>query len=186
MLKRLTVWQNLVIPNIPESKLATVKKAITSMGLDWQQSHIRSGFIACTGNAYCKYAASDTKGHAQEFMKYLDKKVTLDQPINVHITGCPHSCAQHYMGDIGLLAAKVKDAGGGSVEGYHIFVGGGFGRGAAIGRQVFQGLSVEEVRNTLERMLKGYLRHRSDNETFQQFTTRTDLNTLQAIFSNDE
>ena len=183
---RLTVWQNLIIPNVPDSEVEAVKKALVSMGLDWKQSHLRSGFIACTGNRFCKYASSNTKGHAEEFMKHLDKKVTLDQPINVHITGCPHSCAQHYMGDIGLLAAKVKDANGESVEGYHVFVGGGFADNAAIGRQVFQGLTAEEVRDSLERMLKGYLSHREGNESFQQFTTRTDLNTLQAIFSNDE
>ena len=182
---RLTVWQNLIIPNIPDAFVETVKKALVKTGLHWQQSNLRSGIIACTGNSYCKFASANTKGHALELADYLDKKFKLDQPINIHLTGCPNSCAQHYMGDIGLLGAKVKVAGE-SVEGYHVFVGGGFGERQAVGRQLFQGVSFNDLKPTLEKMLRGYLRHRLKDETFQLFTNRQDLNTLQAIFSNDE
>src|SRR5258706_7190838 len=108
---RLTVWQNFIIPNVPDAFVETVKKAVVKMGLHWQQSNLTSGFVACTGNSYCKFALSNTKGHATELAQYLEKKIELDQPINVHLTGCPNSCAQHYMGDIGLLGTKVKVAG---------------------------------------------------------------------------
>jgi ferredoxin-nitrite reductase len=182
---RLTVWQNLVIPNVPDGFVETLKKALVKMGLDWRQSNLRSGVIACTGNSYCKFASSNTKGHAIELTNYLDKRIQLDRPVNIHLTGCPNSCAQHYMGDIGLLGAKVKVAGE-SVEGYHVFIGGGFGKNQAVGRQIFQGISFEQLKPTVEKMLHGYLRHRTPGETFQAFTNRHDLNTLQAIFTNDE
>jgi ferredoxin-nitrite reductase len=182
---RLTVWQNLIIPNIPDAFVETVKKALVKMGLHWQQSNLRSGIIACTGNSYCKFASANTKDHALELADYLDKRLKLDQPINIHLTGCPNSCAQHYMGDIGLLGAKVKVAGE-SMDGYHVFVGGGFGERQAVGRQVFQGVSCNDLKPTLEKMLKGYLRHRRESETFQSFTNRHDLGALQGIFSNDE
>jgi len=104
---RLSVWQNLIIPNIPDPFVETVKKALVKMGLHWEQSNLRSGLVACTGNSYCKFASSNTKSHALELADYLEKRVDLDQPINIHLTGCPNSCAQHYMGDIGLLGAKV-------------------------------------------------------------------------------
>ena len=182
---RLTVWQNLVLPNVPDHFVETVKKALVKIGLHWQQSNLRSGFIACTGNSYCKFASTNTKGHALELMQHLDRKFQLDRPINVHLTGCPNSCAQHYMGDIGLLGAKVKVAGE-TVDGYHVFIGGGFGPRQAVGRQIFQGISFSDLKPTLEKMLQGYLRHRQNGETFQAFTTRHDLNTLQAIFTNDE
>jgi ferredoxin-nitrite reductase len=182
---RLTVWQNLIIPNIPDGYVETVKKAVVKMGFNWKQSHIRSGIIACTGAAFCKYAQAHTKQHANELANFLDRKFRLDQPINIHLTGCPHSCAQHYMGDIGLLATKVR-MGGESVEGYHVFVGGGFSGNQAVGRQVFTGIAFSEMSSTLEKMLNGYLRHRDGTETFSQFTQRHDLNSLQAIFSNDE
>jgi ferredoxin-nitrite reductase len=178
---RLTVWQNFIIPNISDAYVGTVRKALRSMGFDTAQSNLRSGLVACTGNSYCRYAQANTKGHALALADYLDKKLTLDQPVNIHLTGCPHSCAQHYMGDIGLLATKVHGA-----EAYHVFIGGGFGANQAVGRQVFNGITFEELKPTLERMLKGYLRRREPGETFQRFSQRHDLNTLQAIFTNDE
>jgi ferredoxin-nitrite reductase len=179
---RLTVWQNLIIPNISDAYVETVKKAVVKAGFDWRQSHLRSGLIACTGNSYCKFAASNTKAHALQLAEYLEKKIELDQPINIHLTGCPNSCAQHYMGDIGLLGTKVKVSGE-TLEGYHVFVGGGFGDNQAVGRQVFNGVSAEQLKPTLEKMLTSYLKKRKAGETFQQFTARHDLNALQTIFS---
>jgi ferredoxin-nitrite reductase len=182
---RLTVWQNLIIPNVPDTFVETVKKAARKAGFSTEQSNLRSGFIACTGSSYCKFAQASTKEHALELMDWLDKRVQLDRPVNVHLTGCPNSCAQHYMGDIGLLGTKTKVAGE-SVEGYHVFVGGGFGAKQAVGRQVFTGVAFGDLKLTLEKMLRAYLRHRSDGEGFQEFTRRYDLNALQAMFSNDE
>ena len=182
---RLTVWQNLIIPNIPEAYVETVKRALVKVGFDWQASNLRGGLVACTGNGYCKFAASDTKGNAVELVNYLEKKLKLDQPLNIHLTGCPNSCAQHYIGDIGLLGAKVKVAGE-TLEGYHVFVGGGFAESQSFGRQIFTGVSVQQLKATLENMLRGYLRHRENGESFSAFTKRHDLSTLQGIFSNDE
>ena len=178
---RLTVWQNLVIPNIPEHCIEPVKKALTRMGLDWKQSNLRSGLVACTGNSYCKFASANTKGNAVDLANYLEKRVELDVPVNIHLTGCPNSCAQHYIGDIGLLATTTKIAGE-TLEAYHVFVGGGFGPKKAVGRQVFTAISVEQLKPTIERMLKAYLNQRTPGETFQAFTARFDLRSLQNLF----
>jgi ferredoxin-nitrite reductase len=175
---RLTVWQNLIIPNIPEAYLETVKKAIRKMGLNYQQSNIASGVVACTGNRYCKFSFTDTKGHALSLTKHLQKRIELDQPVNIHFTGCPNSCAQHYMGDIGLLGTKTRDG----QEAYHVFVGGGFGKNAACGRQIYQALGFEEINVTIEKILRAYLKHREPGESFQSFTTRHDVNSLQVLF----
>ena len=182
---RLTVWQNFIIPNVPDAFVATVEKALRKAGFDTKQSNLRSGLIACTGNSYCKFAQADTKGHALKLADYLDKRVKLDEPVNIHLTGCPNSCAQHYMGDIGLLGTKAK-LGGVSVDGYHVFVGGGFGANQSVGRQVFNAIDFESLPPLIEKMLRGYLRHRNEGESFHAFSARHDLNTLQAIFSNDE
>ncbi len=181
---RLTVWQNFIIPNVPDAFVPTLTRALEKMGFGTKQSNIASGVIACTGNSYCKYAQSNTKGHALELIKYLEKRMTLDQPVNIHLTGCPNSCAQHYIWDIGCLGVKAK-VGGETVDGYHIFVGGGFGRNQAVGRQVFAGVTCKELPQTLERMLRAYLKHRQGRESFQQFTARNELGRLQEIFGGE-
>ena len=121
---RLTVWQNLLISDVADRDVGICIAAIDALGLGIEASAIRRGLVACTGNAGCKFAASNTKGHALRLADYLEARVALDLPINIHLTGCHHSCAQHYIGDIGLLAAKVE-RGEDSVEGYHVYIGGG-------------------------------------------------------------
>lgn len=177
---RLTVWQNFIVPNVATAFVATAAKALQRAGFSTEQSNLKSGFIACTGNRYCKFAASDTKGHAIAMMEYLDKRVKLDRPVNVHFTGCAHSCAQHFMGDIGLLGTKVKESICG--EGYHITVGGGFGENRKIGRQVFSGVSVESLGSTLEAMLKAWQAKREGDESFHSFCNRHTVGQLQEVF----
>jgi ferredoxin-nitrite reductase len=177
---RLTVWQNFIIPNVPDAFVPTLKRALEKAGFATKQSHIASGVIACTGNSYCKFAQSCTKGHALALIKHLEKKLELDQPVNIHLTGCPNSCAQHYMGDIGLLGTKVRGE-----DGYHVFVGGGFGKNQAVGRQLLAGVSATEIPATIEKILRMYLKHRAGKESFLQFSTRHDLNALQTFFSDE-
>jgi ferredoxin-nitrite reductase len=180
---RLTVFQNLLIPDIPEAYVDTVSKRLKKIGFDTTQSHLRSGMVACTGNRYCKFSATNTKGHAIELADYLDKHITLDQPVNIHFTGCAHSCAQHYMGDVGLLGAKVKVEGE-SVEGYHVVLGGGFGENQKIGRQIFTGISFPDLKELMKKMLSIYLSRRQDNESFQTFCNRHETGKLQELFTN--
>jgi ferredoxin-nitrite reductase len=177
---RLTVWQNFIIPNVPTAFVPTVSKALKKLGFNTEQSPLRNGFVACTGNRYCKYAASDTKGHAIAMMDYLDKRVKLDRPVTIHFTGCAHSCAQHFMGDIGLLGTKAK---GESGEGYHITVGGGFGENRKVGRQIFSAVPFESLGETLESMLKAYLARRQVDESFHVFCNRHTVGQLQEAFS---
>ena len=104
---RLTVWQNLLISGVRDENVELAIAAIDKIGLAVEASHIRAGLIACTGNAGCRFAASNTKRHAAEIGDWCEPRVDIDTPLNIHVTGCHHSCAQHYISDIGLIAAKV-------------------------------------------------------------------------------
>jgi len=182
---RLTVWQNLLISGVPDDKVALAEAAIAALGLSTQASSIRAGLVACTGNVGCKFAASDTKRHAEEIARWCEARVALDGPVNIHLTGCHHSCAQHYVGDIGLLACKVQTSEeGDTVEGYHILVGGGFGVDAGLARDIYRDVKAEDVPPTVERMLRGYLAHRGGpDEPFFAFARRHEIEALQAMFA---
>src|SRR5712672_1966518 len=130
---RLTVWQNLLISGVRDDNVSLATAAIEQIGLAVTASQIRAGLIACTGNAGCKFSASDTKRHAAEIGDWCEPRVPLDTPLNIHLTGCHHSCAQHYISDIGLIGAKVPVSEEDTVEGYHLFTGGGFGSDADVG-----------------------------------------------------
>jgi ferredoxin-nitrite reductase len=180
---RLTVWQNLLISGVRDENVELAVAAIESTGLAVKASQIRAGLIACTGNAGCKFAASDTKRHAAAIGDWCEARVAIDTPLNIHLTGCHHSCAQHYISDIGLIAAKVpvgeEDD---TVEGYHLFAGGGFGPNADIGQEVYHDLKAGDAPKTVERLLKAYLAHRaSADETFLAFARRNDGETLRKL-----
>ncbi len=184
---RLTVWQNLIISGVPSDKVTAAQTEIDRLGLSTSANSIRAGLVACTGNVGCKFAASDTKRHAEEIARWCESRVALDGPVNIHLTGCHHSCAQHYIGDIGLIACKVQVSDDGdTVEGYHIHVGGGFGPDAAIAPEIYHDIKAEDAPRTVERMLKAYLAHRaSPQETFLAFTRRHEIAALRSLIDSE-
>jgi len=180
---RLTVWQNLLISGVPTDKLVDARQRIETLGLAIQVNALRSGLVACTGNTGCKFAASNTKRHAEEIARWCETRVSIDTPVNIHLTGCHHSCAQHFIAEIGLLACKVQDnEEADPVEGYHVLVGGGFGPDAALGRELYRDVKADDIPQTIERVLKAYLANRaSPQESFIEFARRHDIDVLKAF-----
>jgi ferredoxin-nitrite reductase len=184
---RLTVWQNLIISGVRSENVKLAQAGIEALGLSTSTNAIRAGLVACTGNVGCKFATSDTKRHAEEIARWCESRVALDGPVNIHLTGCHHSCAQHYIGDIGLLACKVQTSeDGDAVEGYHIHVGGGFGADAAIAPEIYHDVKAEDAPKIVERMLKAYLAHRvSPRESFLAFTRRHEIDALRSLIEGE-
>src|SRR5262249_12698905 len=114
-------------------------------------------------------------------------RVALDGPVNIHLTGCHHSCAQHYIGDIGLLACKVQTSeDGDAVEGYHIHVGGGFGPDATIAPEIYRDVKAEDAPKTVERKLKAYPAHRvAPHESFLASTRRHEVDALRSLIEGE-
>jgi len=175
---RLTVWQNLILSDVPETRLGEVENALAALGLGTRASAIRGALVACTGNTGCKFAATDTKGQAMILAEHLERRVALDQPVNIHLTGCPNSCAQHKVSDIGLLGIKFGDD---MIEGYAILVGGGAGSEQKIGREIFPGVPMAEMPLRVESLLRGYLAHRRPDESFGGFAARHSVDELKAL-----
>jgi len=168
---RLTVWQNLLISDISADKLDAASAAITALGLGYRATPLRGGLVACTGNVGCKFSAANTKAHATNLVEWLEQRISVDQPINIHLTGCHHSCAQHYIADIGLLATKVEQ-GDDLVEGYDLHVGGGAGAGAAIGRLIKSGIPFAALPPMVLSLLSEWMTQRPHGESFQSWSAR--------------
>ena len=175
---RLTVWQNLLISDVADADVAAAEVAIAALGLGSSASAIRGALVACTGNTGCKFALGNTKQHALDLADHLEARLALDQPINIHLTGCPHSCAQHLVADIGLLATKVE-IGDDMIEGYHISVGGGGGAEQRIARELHPSVPFADVPKRIAALLGAYLEHRaSAAESFHDFIGRQPIEAL--------
>jgi ferredoxin-nitrite reductase len=182
------VWQNLLISDVADKDVGVCVAALAALGIGVEASAIRRGLVACTGNAGCKFAAANTKGHALRLADYLDLRVAVDLPVNIHLTGCHHSCAQHYVGDIGLLACKVErpdlNAEGDSLEGYHVYIGGGAASTAeqAMAREYARDVAFDELPPLLEKLLAAWLAHRAGPaESFFAFCRRHEVAALRDL-----
>lgn len=178
---RLTVWQNLILPNISKENLEAAKRTIAAIGLSHSANTFAAGSVACTGNKGCRFSSTDTKSHAIQLATYLDERFRIEQPINVHVTGCPHSCAQHYIGDIGLLGTKV-----GGEEGYQVFIGGGSDERQGIGRELISAIRFNDLPPVMEKLFHVYRNGRREGESFLNYTRRQDIEQLKMQISNGE
>jgi ferredoxin-nitrite reductase len=178
---RLTVWQNLILPNISTGHVQLAVEKLSSAGLACTAGAVLRGAVACTGNRGCRYSATDTKAHAVELANLLDARFKIDQPVNLHVTGCPHSCAQHYVGDIGLLGTKISGE-----EGYQVVIGGGSDRDQGLARELVPSVRYRDLPAILESLFAAFEERRNPNESFLEFSRRHNIPELQSFFAVKE
>jgi ferredoxin-nitrite reductase len=178
---RLTIWQNLLIPNVATENLDRATQALRSAGLDCTAGALLRGTVACTGNRGCRFAATDTKSHAVELANRIDTKFQIDQPVNLHVTGCPHSCAQHYIGDIGLLGTKVAGE-----EGYQVVIGGGSDRDQGLARELIASVRYADLPALMDRLFSSFVDNRHAGESFLDFTRRHSVADLHGFIAQKE
>lgn len=174
---RLTVWQNLIIPHIPEADVERVVAEINGLGLRTQATAFEAGAVACTGRWACKFGNAYTKEDGSAIVDHLNARFELDQPINIHLTGCPNSCAQHYIGDLGLVGTTTEDGS----EGYNVVVGGGVDGDQALARFLCGPVASRDICALSERIVANYLKARDGSDSFIAFANKHDDAQLQSI-----
>ena len=174
---RLTVWQNLIVPNVRDEHLEAAQQALLAAGLQFSAGRVLSGTVACTGSQGCRFAATDTKSHAVALAQHLDERFKVLQPVNLHVTGCPHSCAQHYIGDIGLLGLKT-----GGEEGYQVNLGGGSDQDQSLARELIPAIRFADLPPLMENLFAAFEQHRlAEDETFLSFSHRHSIEDLRSF-----
>ncbi|MEH1925607.1 MAG: precorrin-3B synthase [Nostoc sp.] len=177
---RLTPWQNLLLTDIPQQWVTHIQSEIAFLGLDFSATNIKSGLVACSGKKGCTASATDTKSHALALAEYLETRVTLDSPVNIHFSGCEKSCAQHSKSDITLLGVSIETDNQ-TVEGYHIYVG---DNKQKFGHELYQYVTFAELPALIERMLYVYkIQRLNSDESFGEFANRYPIAQLQQLFN---
>ncbi|MBI3317882.1 MAG: nitrite/sulfite reductase [Candidatus Omnitrophica bacterium] len=168
---RLTVRQNLLILNISKEKVGNVLEGCEGVGLSVSASPVLRGVLACTGIEFCKLAVTETKARAREIVRYLEARVRLEEPLRIHVTGCPNTCAQSPIAHIGLQGSKVK-AGDQMIEAYDVALGGQLGKDRAFNRFIVRKIPAAEIAERLTQLLLGYKKLRRPGELFNDFCKR--------------
>ena len=149
---RFTVEQNIIIPNIPDSRLATFLTEPLLERFAIQPNMLTRSLVACTGAQFCNFALIETKNRALEMAQALAAELTLTRPVRIHWTGCPNSCGQPQVADIGLMGTKARKNGK-PVEGVDIYMGGTVGKDAHLGNCVQKGIPCEDLQPVLRDLL---------------------------------
>jgi sulfite reductase (ferredoxin) len=183
---RTTVMQNLIFVNIPTSRAADLVKELHAIGLRVEGSSFWRGAIACTGAEFCKLAITETKGFTRWLVDELEERIPgFDQQLKLHVTGCPNSCGQHWIADIGIEGKKIKHEGK-LIDAYYFCVGGAVGAHAATGRPVGYRIPATEVPAAIERLLTTYQSTRRDEENLRAYFARHTNEELRAQLAGEE
>jgi sulfite reductase (ferredoxin) len=169
---RTTGMQNLLIVNVPRANTDALARKLDALGLRVGGSPFWRGAIACSGTEFCKLAITETKGFTRWLVEEMEERLPeFDQDLKLHVTGCPNSCGQHWIADIGIEGKKMK-ADGRLLDAYYFCLGGAVGRNQAVARPVGYRCPASEVPDALERLLRRYLEERHWGENLRQFFAR--------------
>src|SRR6267378_2435959 len=180
---RATLMQNLLLINSPESRVTSVVQELAANGLPVETNAFVRGTVACTGSEFCKLALTETKSYARWLTEQLEERFPgYQEDIKLHITGCPNSCGQHWIADIGIEGKKIKHEGK-MIDAYYFCVGGSVGQFASIARPVGYRCPADEVPNAITRLLAHFHAHRHSAEPLQKFLARNTTEQLRSILS---
>jgi len=169
---RATVQQNILLINIPNARVQQLVERITALGLQVEATNFWRGTVACTGTEFCKLAISETKGFARWLTDQMEERLpNFDQQLRINVTGCPNSCGQHWIADIGLEGKKIKQDGQ-MVDAFYFCVGGAVGEHARFARPVGYRVAATEVPDAMERLLRTYLSTRTPEENLRSYFSR--------------
>jgi sulfite reductase (ferredoxin) len=169
---RATNMQNLLVVNVPTLHAEPLAKEFDAIGLKVGGSPFSRGIVACSGTEFCKLAITETKAFSRWLVEELEERLPgFDQHLKLHVTGCPNSCGQHWIADIGIEGKKIKVRDR-MVDAYYFCVGGALGLHQATARPVGYRCAATEVPDALERLLGTYLTQREPGENLRRFFVR--------------
>lgn len=186
---RFTRQQNLVVGNVPQEAVGELTAGLAAMGLPADTGLGYGRSVACTSHQFCNYSVAETKQKLREVLAHLERRFGSETVagLSMHMDGCPHACAQHWIGEIGLQGTTAPAPDGpGRLQAYDLTVGGGLGRRAGIGRTLLRRIPAAELEGVLERLVKAWLRERAlpangGQLSFAAFCAAADLDEVAAI-----
>ena len=177
---RLTRQQNVIVTGVRDVDAALQR--LEAIGLPLETNEIWANSIACTGEPHCNFSVGETKTRLQTLVEHLESTFGPQVgELRLHLDGCPHACAQHWVGDLGFQATTGKDEDGNRVSAYDIFVRGSLGPASAIGGSLFRRVSSERLAPAVEGLVRGWIDGRDDDETFTDFQRRLSDDELGAL-----
>ncbi len=179
---RLTRQQNFIVTGVPTDAVPEAVGELERIGFPLDVNGVRGNSIACTGEPHCNFSVAETKTRLGRLIDRLEQRFGAQvAELRLHLDGCPHSCAQHWVGDIGFQGTTARDEGGVRRQAYDIFVRGSLGPAPEIGRPLFRRVPTDELDAAVEGLIQGWLDGRAPGESFVSFARRSSDEELGAL-----
>jgi ferredoxin-nitrite reductase len=179
---RLTRQQNLIVTGVPDERIDDAIAQLAELGLPLDTNEIWANSIACTGEPHCNFSVGETKSRLESLVGRLESTFGADvADLRLHLDGCPHACAQHWVGDLGFQATTGKDDDGNRLSAYDILVRGSLGPNAQIAAPLFRRVPSERLDGAVEGLVRGWLDGRAGSESFTAFQRRLSDDDLGAL-----
>jgi sulfite reductase beta subunit-like hemoprotein len=170
---RLTRQQNFIVTGVPNDSVPEAIAELERIGFSLEINPVRGNSIACTGEPHCNFSVAETKTRLGRLIETLEERFgTQLAPLRLHLDGCPHACAQHWVGDIGFQGTTSRDEGGVRRQAYDIFVRGSLGPDPQVGTPLFRRVPTDALDTAVHGLVAGWLEKRQEGEGFVAFTRR--------------
>jgi len=170
---RLTRQQNFIVTGVPNESVADAVAELEKIGFPLDINPVRGNSIACTGEPHCNFSVAETKTRLGRLIDGLEDRFGREiADLRLHLDGCPHACAQHWVGDLGFQGTTSRDEGGVRRQAYDIFVRGSLGPEPEIGKSLFRRVPTDELDSAVEGLVGGWIEQREPGETFTAFSRR--------------
>ena len=179
---RIARQQNLILVGVPDAQVERVARELAAIGFPLDANPVWGNAIACTGEPHCNFSVTETKTRLDRLVDGLEARFGNDiADLRLHLDGCPHACAQHWIGDLGFQGTTARDEDGARRQAYDIFVRGGLGAGAAIGKSLFRRVPTDELDVAVAGLVGGWVESRLPGESFSEFSRRLSDDDLGAL-----
>lgn len=140
---RVTCDMHVLFINIPEDRVEQCIQEPFFQKFRIDPGPLERNLVSCTGSQFCGLALYETKNRAMKVIERLEMELDIPKGVRIHFTGCPNSCGQAQVGDIGLMGAPAR-LDGKAVEGVKIFLGGKIGENPKLAKEFAKGIPAQE------------------------------------------
>ena len=183
---RITRQQNFILGSVPNEHVEDVIRKVAAIGFPLDVNRLRGSSIGCTGEPFCNYAVTETKYRLKSLVEHLEGVFGTELVgLRLQLDGCPHSCGQHWLGDIGIqgTTARERSTDGAKQQAYDIYLRGGIGAQATIGTPLIRRVPSETLHVYVQNLYAAYLGERVNGHAEQDFKAFCDRHTDAELFA---
>ena len=181
---RATVEQNIVLRWVTMTDLPALYRELKEIGLGDPGAESMVDITACPGTDSCKLGVSSSRGLAAHLRSHFIETGVQNEikDFRIKISGCPNSCGQHHIANIGFFGSS-KRVGGHIAPVYLVLLGGHMIENASSYGLATGKIHGKYIPAFIEELTGRYVDEKQGDETFTDYVGRLGKVEIKTILS---